>query len=401
MIELVLIGLLVLTAATLYIASQIKSVLLFDRICNAFLVFTSLQALFALVSIYAGGNYTFMAVPFFLAYGPFKYYAVSSRVNSLFLRKTVYVHFIPSFIFCLAYFIINEFSLLSDYLPIYNTLLFLSVFVSMTAYSVWVLFNNSKAKYERGNDPLARRLLNFSSVFIIVVSAVSSVYLIKGFLYTGKVNPIIFSSIFYLLALFLVAVVFRYKVYSFIAYIRSANDDFNQEKNKKEENELPENLSLQPEFMSNNVIDINRGNQNSDNNNNVVSLKTSPKKYAKSALNEGMFEVYEEKLHHFFNDEKVYLDNDISLEVLAEKMKLSKHHLTQLFNVYIGENFNQYINKYRISYSCGLLQSNEDEMTMEEVAFESGFNSKVSFNRHFKNIMGCTPSDYTKKAGVA
>ncbi|MEE1899293.1 AraC family transcriptional regulator [Flavobacterium rakeshii] len=394
MIELVLIGLLVLTAATLYIASQIKSVLLFDRICNAFLVFASLQALFALVSIYAGGNYTFMAVPFFLTYGPFKYYAVNSRINNQFSRKAVYVHFIPSFIFCFAYLIVNEFSSLNDYLPTYNNIMFLSVFVSMTSYSVWALLYD-KDKNEHDNDPLARKLLNFSSVLVILVSTVSSVYLIKEFLNTDKVNPIIFSSILYLLALFMVAIAFRYKVYSFIAYIRSANDDFSKGTDEEEDNRLVESLSSHPQSISNNIIDVNTESKD------VISLKNSPQKYAKSALNESMFEVYEEKLNYFFDDEKVYLDNDISLEVLAEKMKLSKHHLTQLFNVYIGENFNQYINKYRISYSCGLLQDNESEMTIEEVAFESGFNSKVSFNRHFKNIMGCTPSDYTKKEGVA
>lgn len=399
MIELVLIGLLVLTAATLYIASQIKSVLLFDRICNAFLVFASLQALFALVSIYAGGNYTFMAVPFFLAYGPFKYYAVNSRINNQFSRKAVYVHFIPSFIFCFAYLIVNEFSFLNEYLPTYNNIMFLSVFVSMTSYSVWALLYG-KAKNERDNDPLARKLLSFSSALVILVSTVSSVYLIKEFLNTGKVNPVIFSSIFYTLALFLVAVAFRYKVYSFIAFMRSANNEFDLEE-IKEEDKLSESLSLQTENMPANAIDVNNENDDLHNKEDVISLKTSPQKYAKSALNESMFEVYEEKLHHFFKDEKVFLDNDMSLEVLAEKMKLSKHHLTQLFNVYIGENFNQYINKYRISYSCELLQGNEGEMTMEEVAFESGFNSKVSFNRHFKNIMGCTPSDYTKKEGVA
>ncbi|KGO79289.1 helix-turn-helix domain-containing protein [Flavobacterium beibuense] len=399
MIELVLIGLLVLTAATLYIASQIKSVLLFDRICNAFLVFASLQALFALVSIYAGGNYTFMAIPFFLAYGPFKYYAVNSRINNQFSRKSVYVHFIPSFIFCFAYLIVNEFSFLNAYLPVYNNIMFLSVFVSMTSYSVWALLYG-KAKNERDNDPLARKLLSFSSALVILVSIVSSVYLIKEFLNTGKVNPVIFSSIFYTLALFLVAVAFRYKVYSFIAFMRSVNEEFDQEE-IKEEDKLSENLSLQTENMPANAMDVNNENDDLHNNEDVISLKTSPQKYAKSALNENMFEVYEEKLQHFFKDEKVFLDNDMSLEVLAEKMKLSKHHLTQLFNVYIGENFNQYINKYRISYSCELLQGNEGEMTMEEVAFESGFNSKVSFNRHFKNIMGCTPSDYTKKEGVA
>lgn len=73
------------------------------------------------------------------------------------------------------------------------------------------------------------------------------------------------------------------------------------------------------------------------------------------------------------------------------------HHLTQLFNVHLGENFNQYINKFRVNHACELLKNNDEMLSIEQIAFNSGFNSKVSFNRHFKNLLGDTPKEYAGK----
>lgn len=123
----------------------------------------------------------------------------------------------------------------------------------------------------------------------------------------------------------------------------------------------------------------------------------SGQKYLKSGLTTEIFEDYKARLDMSFETEKVFLDSELTLEGLAKKLKMPPHHLTQLFNVYIGENFNQYLNKHRIK-NAGELLENSQGISMEDVAFRSGFNNKVSFNRHFKNIMGCTPKEYVNKA---
>lgn len=372
MIELILIGAFVLALATLYMAKQIKSVLLFDRICNAFLLFTSLHSVFALLSLYIGNDFRFMAIPFFLCYGPFIYFAVKSLINNDFIKSKLYLHFVPSFIASLLYFAIEEIAVLQSYLYIYNVILFFSVTLSLTYYSGWILLYN-KEKHE--DNPLADKLIKISAFVLTGMSVTLMVFISSQFIIGRSVDFEIVASVLYCSTLFLVLLEFRYKVYLAASYIKG--NDIYHRNHRMTEKEEDGDLNNKTDM----VVIRNR------------------QKYSKSALNENVFEDYEEKLLHLFEEEKVYLDNDISLETLADKMRLSKHHLTQLFNVYIGENFNQFVNKYRIGYSCNLLQTTHSQLTIEEIAFESGFNSKVSFNRHFKNIMGCTPTDYIKKAG--
>ena len=80
--------------------------------------------------------------------------------------------------------------------------------------------------------------------------------------------------------------------------------------------------------------------------------------------------------------------------VIVKKTKIPNHHLTQVFSMQIKQTFYQYINGFRIMHACELLQSGNKMLNLEELAEKCGFNSKVSFNRQFKQIMGCTPSAY-------
>lgn len=91
----------------------------------------------------------------------------------------------------------------------------------------------------------------------------------------------------------------------------------------------------------------------------------------------------------------MYRDMNLSLGKLAKKIDAPKHHLTQLLNIRMSTSFNKYINGLRIEYACELLKE-ERKLSMEELAYECGFNSKVSFYRNFKNVTGVTPSEYRK-----
>lgn len=116
-------------------------------------------------------------------------------------------------------------------------------------------------------------------------------------------------------------------------------------------------------------------------------------RYANSNLDEKAFQHYEQQLHHYLNDTKLYLQPELSLDLLVAKTHIPKHHCSQLFNVYLGKSFYQVIAEYRIRHAISLLESG-DQLTIETLSYQCGFNSKSSFNRYFKEYTGFTPSTY-------
>ncbi|HAY3549961.1 helix-turn-helix domain-containing protein [Elizabethkingia meningoseptica] len=103
------------------------------------------------------------------------------------------------------------------------------------------------------------------------------------------------------------------------------------------------------------------------------------------------------KLTILMEKDKPYLDNDLNLVRLAEKMCISGHQLSYVINQGFEENFFYFVNKYRVKKAMELLKNSEyDKLTILAIGFESGFNSKTSFNTAFKKITTFTPTDYRK-----
>ncbi|MDJ1494423.1 helix-turn-helix domain-containing protein [Cytophagaceae bacterium DM2B3-1] len=121
------------------------------------------------------------------------------------------------------------------------------------------------------------------------------------------------------------------------------------------------------------------------------------RKYEKSSLDDKETPVLVQKLLSFMASERPYLNGDLTLNELADKLKLSTHHLSQLVNEQIGKNFSDFINEYRVEELKKRLQDPASmHIKIEELAFESGFNSKSVFNTAFKKMTGLTPSQFRK-----
>jgi len=90
----------------------------------------------------------------------------------------------------------------------------------------------------------------------------------------------------------------------------------------------------------------------------------------------------------------IYKDANISLKVLASKLNLSHHHLSQIINQNTGGSYYDLINSYRINEAKRLLR--ETKMTIIDITYEVGFNSKSSFYSEFKKHSDLTPSQYKK-----
>lgn len=96
-------------------------------------------------------------------------------------------------------------------------------------------------------------------------------------------------------------------------------------------------------------------------------------------------------------NEKVYVDADISLQSLAEKMSISTHQLSQVLNERLDRNFPDFINFYRIVEAKRILKNPQGaQQKIDTVAFQVGYNTTVAFYRAFKKYTNITPTQYKK-----
>jgi len=103
------------------------------------------------------------------------------------------------------------------------------------------------------------------------------------------------------------------------------------------------------------------------------------------------------RLHELLTREELYLDTELSLAKLAKMINLSSHQLSYVINHGFNQNFYGIINKFRVEKAKMLLADRElNKYSIIGIAYESGFNSKTSFNTIFKKMTGQTPSEFKK-----
>ena len=89
------------------------------------------------------------------------------------------------------------------------------------------------------------------------------------------------------------------------------------------------------------------------------------------------------------------LDQEISLNELADRMFVSTSTLSRIFKKSTGVYFADYVMQLRVKTALGLLKYSEQNMT--QIAMTSGFSNSASFNRAFRKVMGETPTEYREK----
>jgi len=118
-------------------------------------------------------------------------------------------------------------------------------------------------------------------------------------------------------------------------------------------------------------------------------------KYVKSGLTESLSEELKGELINLFTIEKVYRDSDLSLEVLSEKLNTTRHNTSQIINEHFDMNFFELINKFRIEEAINLLQEDKNgNLNIIDIAYEVGYNNKVTFNKAFKKSTSLTPTQF-------
>ncbi|WP_298487754.1 AraC family transcriptional regulator [uncultured Maribacter sp.] len=121
-------------------------------------------------------------------------------------------------------------------------------------------------------------------------------------------------------------------------------------------------------------------------------------KYQKSGLTDSLSKELKDNLIRLFDIDKIYKENHINLEMVATNLETTRHNASQVINEHFNMNFNELINWYRIREAKKILDSNTaKKMNMIDVAYEVGYNNKVTFNKAFKKETLLTPSQYQKK----
>ncbi len=100
----------------------------------------------------------------------------------------------------------------------------------------------------------------------------------------------------------------------------------------------------------------------------------------------------------FMDKEEPYLNPSLSIRNLAQQMNIPVRELSIAINHDLNQHFFDFVNEYRIKRAMHLLRdTNQPKLTVLEILYDVGFNSKSSFNTAFKKYTNVTPTQYRKQ----
>ena len=127
-------------------------------------------------------------------------------------------------------------------------------------------------------------------------------------------------------------------------------------------------------------------------------LKEEIEKYRTSGLEEERIDEVYERLLRIMEHEELYTNSELSLQILADRLSITRHSLSQIINQKTGRNYYYFINKYRIErVKHDLIDPAKKDISILEIAYDAGFNSKAAFNKIFKESTKMTPFKFRKK----
>lgn len=100
-------------------------------------------------------------------------------------------------------------------------------------------------------------------------------------------------------------------------------------------------------------------------------------------------------LKQYMAQKEPFLDPSLTIQELANQIDIPVRDLSVLINHHMDQHFFDFVNEYRIQKAMGILKDqSRSQLTVLEILYEVGFNSKSSFNTSFKKHTNLTPTAY-------
>ncbi|MDH7447023.1 helix-turn-helix domain-containing protein [Aquimarina sp. 2201CG14-23] len=336
-----------------------------DRVSNLLIsVFVLIHSVFIIhIGLYFS-NYEYyqphvlyMSTMFSFLYGPLFYFYFKRVTIKRKFRLSDIWHLVPSFLLLILLFPIYALSAEQKlYITLHGErphmiLISISKLISLIVYGTLVI--KIFIQYIKNNKYLSREVYIWQRNIVIVCS----VYIVSYGIYSVLIIKHVFSGFLFYSQVTSMALLVLYVSYT--AFVR-------------------------PSVFGNLRLIKNR-------------IKPETNKYRKSGLTESLSLELKEKLLYLLDQEKIYKQNDITLQKLAESLDTTRHNTSQIINEHFNLNFFELINKFRIEEAKELLKGEKHKnFNIIDVAYEVGFNNKVTFNKSFKKYNQITPSEYVK-----
>jgi len=299
-----------------------------------------------------------------LTFGPFLYlYTKSLMLNLKSLSKNAYLHFVPFVLLTVLYFMFfqDKLSFQSGYLlfrkdgymmaRIFYGLMFVGSVFFYSVLTLNLINRYRKLKYDSFSYFSSNNMLNWLYFLSAFFMAMYIVFTVMAF-YNIATNTKFFQ-VEYFSDLSLVLLTFS------VSY-----------------------FGIKQTYLFGNQIE-------------EKEIEEQPKKYKNSNLSDEMKTDYIQKILEYMDTEKPHLNPELTIQDLSKQLNINRHHLTELLNNDLGKNFFNFINSYRIEeVKKRLIDEKFEHLTIVAIAFDSGFNSKSTFNSIFKQQTEKTPSKW-------
>lgn len=103
----------------------------------------------------------------------------------------------------------------------------------------------------------------------------------------------------------------------------------------------------------------------------------------------------ESQLIAIMEQEKLYCDEDLTLNRLSQALGITPHQLSEFLNQHYNKSFNTFVNSYRVEEAKKLLVEEPERNTLN-IALSVGFNSYSAFHAAFRKMTGLSPAEYRK-----